>query len=96
MGANRHSSVYACKSLSIYCSLYKDILCFEICPSEYAYICTSKDAPVYAHISVLELLLYILVYLDQGFAKIYAYIWVSKNFPLCAYIRVFKDAPLHM
>jgi hypothetical protein len=77
-------------------SQYKNILCFEICLSEYAYICTSKDAPVYAYISVLELLLYILVYLDQGFAKIYAYIWVSKNFPLCAYIRVFKDGPLHM
>jgi hypothetical protein len=63
-------------------ALYKDILCFEICSSQYAYICTSEDAPVYAYVSVLELLLYI--YLDQGSAKIYAY------------IRIFKDAPLHM
>jgi len=46
-------------------ALYKDILCFEIRSSQYAYICTSKDATVYAYISVLELRLYI--HLDQGF-----------------------------
>jgi len=72
----------------------KDILCFEIFSSQYAYICTSKQASVYVYISSLELLLHI--YLDQGFAKIWAYNWVSKDFPLCAYIRVSKDAPLHM
>ena len=40
-------------------SLYKDILCFEIFSSKYAYICNSKHASVYVCISFLELLLYI-------------------------------------
>jgi len=49
-------------------ALCKDTLCIEIFSSQYAYICTSKHASVYAYISFLEFLLY--TYLDQGFPKI--------------------------